>query len=122
MPLFLHWAARLARRETSLSRRATSAIPTSLHFFLAGELNIRCAITKTIRIEAEEPHEPIDILIVSLCHLHLTLWQVENTGCSRSGCRGGITLMRSTEITHFLKPHRVLFPAILDETELVGKN
>ena len=39
---------------------------------------MRRTFTKTIRIEAEEPRKPIDMLRVSLCHIDPTLRQVEN--------------------------------------------
>ena len=79
MPLFLLWAARLAKRETSLSRRATADIPMSLHFFWARETNIIHTFTKILRIEAEETHKPANMLIFVLFHLDPTLWQVENS-------------------------------------------
>ena len=110
-------AAPVNSREGALINRIAKH-STSQHFFWAGELNIRHTFTKTICVEAEEPHEYVNML---LCHLDPMLWQVENSECSPWDAGGGGAIMHSTEISNFWEAGPPLYPRILDEPELVGK-
>ena len=85
MPLFSRPAARVASEGAVIMRRATSDIPTSLHFFWATGINIRDIVTKTTRMKAEEPHESVDMRIFFLCRLDPMLWRVENNDRSLAG-------------------------------------